>query len=129
MTFWFLQFCIFVYIYLHLFHFCHFLHLVFWIFVDYCTVNKHLAPKCYCSGDSFFCGSQDGSSSVCSSPKESLSNGFIRPSTSPDASQQYYEYLVMPLGLTSGPSLFQVLVKDVLREMLEKFVFVYLDNI
>ena len=35
----------------------------------------------------------------------------------------------MPFGLTNAPSVFQVLVNDVLREMLERFVFVYLEDI
>ena len=34
----------------------------------------------------------------------------------------HYEYLVMPFGLTNAPSVFQALVNDVLREMLERFV-------
>ena len=41
----------------------------------------------------------------------------------------HYEYLVMPFGLTSAPSVFQPLVNDVLREMLERLVFVYIDDI
>ena len=41
----------------------------------------------------------------------------------------HYEYLVMPFGLTNGPAVFQALVNDVLRDMLNKFVFVYLDDI
>ena len=41
----------------------------------------------------------------------------------------HYEYLVMPFRLANAPSVFQVLVNDVLREMLERFVFVYLDDI
>ncbi|KAJ8359221.1 hypothetical protein SKAU_G00157460 [Synaphobranchus kaupii] len=41
----------------------------------------------------------------------------------------HYEYRVMPFGLTSAPSVFQALVNDVLREMLEKSAFVYLDDI
>jgi hypothetical protein len=38
-------------------------------------------------------------------------------------------YLVMPFSLTSSPAVFQTLINDVLRKMLNRFVFVYLDNI
>ncbi|TKS65266.1 Retrotransposon-like protein 1 [Collichthys lucidus] len=41
----------------------------------------------------------------------------------------HYEYLVMPFGLTNAPAVFQALVNDVLRDMLNKHVFVYLDDI
>ncbi|KAK7879248.1 hypothetical protein WMY93_033967 [Mugilogobius chulae] len=41
----------------------------------------------------------------------------------------HFEYLVMPFGLTNAPAVFQALVNDVLRDMLNKFVFVYLDDI
>jgi hypothetical protein len=39
----------------------------------------------------------------------------------------HYEYLVMPFGLTNA--VFQTLINDLLRDMLNKFVFVYLDDI
>lgn len=39
------------------------------------------------------------------------------------------EYLVIPLGLTNAPAAFQALVNNVLRDMLNNFVFVYLDDI
>lgn len=41
----------------------------------------------------------------------------------------HYEYKVMPFGLVNAPAVFQALINDVLREMLDKFVFVYLDDI
>lgn len=41
----------------------------------------------------------------------------------------HYKYLVMPFGLTNAPAVFQALVNDVLRDYLNKFVFVYLDDI
>ena len=41
----------------------------------------------------------------------------------------HFEYSVMPFGLTNAPAVFQALVNDVLRDMLNRFVFVYLDDI
>ena len=35
----------------------------------------------------------------------------------------------MPFGLTNTPAVFQALVNDVLRDMLDRFVFVYLGDI
>ena len=48
--------------------------------------------------------------------------GFITP-------RGHYEYLVMPFGLSNCPAVFQAFVNDVLREFLDHFVFVYLDDI
>ena len=41
----------------------------------------------------------------------------------------HFEYLVMPCGLTNTPAVFQSLVNDVIRDMLNRSVFVYLDDI
>ena len=41
----------------------------------------------------------------------------------------HYEYLVMPFGLTNAPAVFQNLINEVLGDMLNQFVFVYLDDI
>lgn len=41
----------------------------------------------------------------------------------------HFEYLVMPFGLTNAPVVFQALEIDVLRDKLNRFIFVYLDDI
>ncbi|MBW0484694.1 hypothetical protein O181_024409 [Austropuccinia psidii MF-1] len=40
-----------------------------------------------------------------------------------------YEYLVMPFALTNAPDSFQNLVNDILQDLLEVYVMVYLDEI
>lgn len=39
------------------------------------------------------------------------------------------EYLVMPFGLTNVPAIFQMLLNDFLRDFLNRFIFVCLDDI
>lgn len=41
----------------------------------------------------------------------------------------HFEYLVMPFGHTNAPAVFQALVNDILQDLLNQFVFVYLDDI
>ncbi len=41
----------------------------------------------------------------------------------------HYEYLLMPFGLTNARAVFHALINDVLRDMLNQYVFVYLDDI
>ena len=41
----------------------------------------------------------------------------------------HYKYLVMPFGLNNAPAVFWALVNGLLWDMLNKFVFVYLDDI
>lgn len=41
----------------------------------------------------------------------------------------HWEYHVMPFGLANAPAVFQDFINDVLREILNRFVFVYLDDI
>ncbi len=41
----------------------------------------------------------------------------------------HFEYLVMPFGLSNAPAVFQALVNDVLRDMVDQFIYVYLDDI
>ncbi|KAL0199796.1 hypothetical protein M9458_002983, partial [Cirrhinus mrigala] len=41
----------------------------------------------------------------------------------------HYEYLVMPFGLVNSPSVFQSFINDVFRDMLNRWVIVYIDDI
>ena len=41
----------------------------------------------------------------------------------------HFEYCVMPFGLTNAPAIFQHLMNDILREFLDVFCVVYLDDI
>ncbi|XDV23164.1 hypothetical protein PO909_027864 [Leuciscus waleckii] len=43
--------------------------------------------------------------------------------------REHFEYLVMPFGLSNSPAVFQALVNDVLRDMVDQFIYVYLDDI
>lgn len=40
-----------------------------------------------------------------------------------------YEYLVMSFGLTNAPVTYQALVKEALKEYINRFIIVYLDDI
>ncbi len=41
----------------------------------------------------------------------------------------HYEYWVMPCGLVNSPSVFQAFINDVFRDMLNRWVIVYMDDI
>lgn len=41
----------------------------------------------------------------------------------------HYEYRVMPFGLVNSPSVFQAFINDVFRDMLNRWVIVYIDDI
>ncbi|KAL0191918.1 hypothetical protein M9458_010214, partial [Cirrhinus mrigala] len=43
--------------------------------------------------------------------------------------RRHFEYLVLPFGLSNAPAIFQALVNDMLRDMLDQFIYVYLDDI
>ena len=41
----------------------------------------------------------------------------------------YYKYIVIPFGFTNVPVTIQVLINDILKEYLNRFYIVYLDDI
>ncbi|KAI2645588.1 Transposon Tf2-9 polyprotein [Labeo rohita] len=41
----------------------------------------------------------------------------------------HFEYLVLLFGLSNAPAIFQALVNNVLRDMVDQFIYVYLDDI
>ncbi len=41
----------------------------------------------------------------------------------------HYEYLVMPFGLANSPSVFQSFINEVFRDMLNRWVIIYIDDI
>lgn len=41
----------------------------------------------------------------------------------------HFDYFVMPFGGTNAPVIFQALIKDALQDMLNRFLFVYIDEI
>lgn len=41
----------------------------------------------------------------------------------------HYEYLVMPYGLTNAPAVFQSLVNEIFKDILNQFVIAYIDDI
>ena len=41
----------------------------------------------------------------------------------------YYEYMVMPFRLTNVPATIQTLINDILKEYLDRFCVIYLDDI
>lgn len=41
----------------------------------------------------------------------------------------HFEYLVLPFGLTNASAVFQAFVNNLMRDMVNMFVFVYLDDI
>ena len=51
-----------------------------------------------------------------------MEDGFVTTSG-------HYEYQVMPFGLANAPAVFQGFMNEVLREFLNNFVVVYIDDI
>jgi hypothetical protein len=40
-----------------------------------------------------------------------------------------FKYLIMPFGLSNAPTTFQALMNEILRDLLDIYVIIYLDNI
>lgn len=46
-----------------------------------------------------------------------------------NTSNEHFEYLVMPFGLNNATAVFQVMINDILRDSLDHFMHVYLNDI
>jgi len=53
----------------------------------------------------------------------------IQGIATPVTPRGHFEYLVMLFGLSNSPAVFQALVNVVLRDMIDQFIYVYLDDI
>ena len=42
---------------------------------------------------------------------------------------EHYEFAVMPFGLTNAPDVFMCLMNNIMHKYLDKFVFVFIDDI
>ena len=64
-------------------------------------------------------------------PERGTTDDYMKDALSTENSQPPLdtEYQVMPFGLTNAPAVFQALINDVLRDMFNHFVFVYLDDV
>ena len=64
-------------------------------------------------------------------PERGTTDDYMKDALSTENSQPPLdtEYQVMPFGLTNAPAVFQALLNDVLRDMFNHFVFVYLDDV
>ncbi|KAL0165682.1 hypothetical protein M9458_037526, partial [Cirrhinus mrigala] len=81
----------------------------------------------------FFVKKKDGSLRPCIDYRGlndiTVKNRYPLPLMELSFSQRHFEYRVLPFGLSNAPAVFQALVNDVLRDMIDRFVFVYLDDI
>lgn len=105
------------------------------LFVDYHELNKLTLKNKYplpCIDDLFY---QLSGAKVFS--QMDLATGFhpLRvandsvPVTAFRTQSEFYEWLVMPYGLTNAPAYFVDLMKRVFRDQLNKFVLVFVDDI
>ena len=103
--------------------------------IDYRGLNDRTAKNTYPLPKIQECVDRVGQARIIS--KIDLTSGFWQigmekdsiPRTAFNTRMGKFEFLVMPFGLTNAPATFQTIMNNALREYLDDFVLVYLDDI
>ncbi|GBG65726.1 hypothetical protein CBR_g52320 [Chara braunii] len=105
------------------------------LYIDYCGLNCYTVKNSYpmphfdelfdrLAGNRFFTKID-----LCSGYHQIRVAAADQPKTAFRSRFGHYEFTVMPFGLTNAPATFQRAMNDIIRDILEQYVLVYLNDI